>query len=169
MSSTVGRAAAAVLEQCIALLGTLSESQYSRSSVVLPAGTVGKHTRHLLDHFAALLLVPPGTIVEYDHRARNTRDETDRAAAEERCRACLVALEGRGLADDARPVTVRVMLSSSGQEATLASTLGRELAFVAHHAQHHLAMIAAIAREMGASVAPDLGKAPSTVHHERGA
>jgi len=66
-------------------------------------------------------------------------------------------------------VRVRVMLCADGQHAELGSTLGRELAFAAHHAVHHHAMVAAIAAEFGLSAPDGFGRAPSTIHHEHAA
>ncbi len=67
----------------------------------------------------------------------------------------------------ALPVRVRVMVGADGSTAELRSTLARELAFAAHHAVHHHAMVRAIAAEFGREMPEDLGKAPSTLHHER--
>jgi len=64
-------------------------------------------------------------------------------------------------------VIVRVMLTSDGQDTTLPSTFGRELAFAAHHAIHHHAMIKAIAEEFGIATPAEFGKAPSTLNFER--
>jgi hypothetical protein len=56
----------------------------------------------------------------------------------------LEALDERATAS---PVRVRVMLTGDGSEATLESSLGRELHFAFHHAVHHHAMLKAIATE----------------------
>ena len=75
-----------------------------------------------------------------------------------------------GLQEDfGGPVRIRVMLSGDGTEAELDSTVVREVAFATHHGIHHVAMMKAIAGEMGVSLDGDIGKAPSTIQHERGA
>jgi uncharacterized damage-inducible protein DinB len=170
--STVAIAADDVLRQAVALLQTLSDHHFTAPSKVLPAGTVGKHMRHILDHYAAPLHAAAAgagdpTPIDYDHRQRDTTDETHRQASIDRAVALRNLLALRTPADEERPVRIRVMLAADGTEALLTTTLGRELAFAAHHAQHHLAMIAAICREHGQTVPADLGKAPSTVNHER--
>ncbi len=172
-SSLAVAASAEVLRQCAELLSSMSDAVYAGPSHVLPAGTIGKHMRHILDHFAAVLLSPGldsvlmGAPIDYDRRRRNTPDETVRSAALGRIAACVREIESLGPGSDDRPVTVRLMLAADGSSAVLKTTLGRELAFAAHHAQHHLAMIAAIAREQGATVPSGLGKAPSTLNFER--
>jgi len=162
----VARSAIGVIGQCESLLSGLSDGAYSAPSRVLPGGTVGRHVRHALDHFVALLSgYECRRTVEYDRRERGVPMETDRGAA-------LIALarmrDRLGLVrqpDMDAPVRVRVMLDASGADAELTSTLGRELAFAAHHAVHHHAMIKAIAAEHGHEASEAFGTAPSTLNH----
>jgi len=167
-------AAGALLAQCEGFVLDLPDAAYTAESVTLRGGTVGKHLRHTLDHFAAALGWATGgevasqDAIDYDRRERNVPMETDRHAAiagiaQLRERLAEVSLQ----ALDA-PVRVRVMVSGDGQEAELRSTLGRELAFATHHAVHHQAMMQAIAREFGLEAAGGFGKAPSTLKFERG-
>lgn len=140
--------------------------------------SIGQHVRHALDHFsAALRWLEGGAVIDYDRRARATPVETERASAIEEVESLLGALEGVGgcggdavgdVGGESGGVMVRVMVASDGTMAELPSTLERELAFAAHHAIHHHAMVGAIAREFGLPVAAGFGKAPSTVEHECG-
>ncbi len=157
-------AAALVLDQCLDLATRCPDDAFCANSGAIRGGTLGKHLRHTLDHFAAATEGAAGMIVEYDRRARNVPMETDRDAA----RAEIALVRGRvealgTLAHDA-PVRVRVMIASDGREMTLTSTLGRELAFATHHGVHHLAMMRAIAHEFGVPVDDATGTAPSTLH-----
>jgi uncharacterized damage-inducible protein DinB len=166
----VAAAAVVLLDQCASFIGGVAgrPACYAGDSGVLRGGTIGKHVRHTLDHFrAALDGLRPGAVVDYDRRERDVPMETDPGAALDaiaRVRDRLSRLAGSDLE---RPLRIRVMLTGDGQEAVLTSTLGRELAFAAHHAVHHHAMIAAIAREFGVETCADFGKAPSTLKHER--
>ncbi len=162
----VARAAIGVIDQCERLVRDLTDAAYCAPSRVLPGGTVGKHVRHALDHFAALLAGHESReAVEYDRRERGVPMETVRGDA----LAALADLRDRlGLIGPAlveAPIRVRVMLASDGSEAELLSTLGRELAFAAHHAVHHHAMIKAIAAEHGCAAPAGFGTAPSTLNH----
>ncbi len=165
------RAAAAaelMLAQCQGVIAGLSDAAYVAPSRVLPGGTVGKHVRHVLDHFAAALLVldRPEAVIDYDHRRRETDVEACRAAA---ARAIAAARDGLRRVDartGAARVRVLVMLASDGACDTLESTLAREVAFAAHHGVHHYAMIGAIARELGVNPPGAFGKAPSTLNAE---
>jgi len=165
----VAAAAIALLDQCAGFVRLTSGPAYAGESRVLKGGTIGKHIRHSLDHFrAALDGASDGTAVEYDRRERNVpmeSDPTEALAAIATIRARLAGLRVESLS---APLRVRVMLSGDGTEAELLSTLGRELAFAAHHAVHHHAMLGAIAAEFGIQTGPEFGKAPSTINHESG-
>jgi hypothetical protein len=165
----VAAAAIALLDQCAGFVRLTTGTAYTGESRVLKGGTIGKHIRHSLDHFrAALDGASHGVPVEYDRRERNVPMESDPVAA----LSAIAALRGRlsSLGNDSltTPLRVRVMLSGDGAEAELGSTLGRELAFAAHHAVHHHAMLGAIAAEFGIQTGAEFGKAPSTLTHESG-
>jgi hypothetical protein len=145
----------------------MADAAYTADSAVIRGGTAGKHVRHTLDHFSAALSGAIGATIDYDHRQRDVPMETDRRLALAAIGAIRSDLARLGETDLARPVRVRVMIGDDGAEAELISTLGRELAFAAHHAVHHHAMLKAIALEFGATLPPEFGKAPSTINHER--
>lgn len=160
-------AADTLLNQCESLVADLSDVVYTSESTVLPGGTVGKHLRHLVDHYHAIVSASGNTQpIDYDHRLRDVPMELDRAHALRTLaslRRALVDLKPLG---HAAPVTVRVMVTGDGTCATLGTTLGRELAFATHHGVHHQAMMRAIVGEFGVEITSDFGKAPSTIHHE---
>lgn len=160
-------AALAALRHCELFLEGVTDEQYASGHPVGGGASIGQHVRHALDHFCAVLSGCVGEVIDYDHRRRDTPVEKSRReglAAIGELAARLCAMPG-GSRDAV--VRVRVMLSGSGDEAELGSTLGRELAFAAHHAVHHFAMMSMIGRAMGATVPEGFGKAPSTLHHER--
>lgn len=159
-------AALALLEQCDAFIRLLPEQAYTADSATIRGGTIGKHIRHLLDHFDAILVgVEAEAAIDYDHRERDVPMELRPVAALEgieRTRRRLAGLMARPLDGPAR---IRVMLAADGSEAEFGTTIARELAFATHHAIHHQAMMRAIAQEHGVAPGPDFGKAPSTINH----
>ena len=163
------RAAIATLEQCERFLETIDDDLYTRPCDAVQGSTIGQHVRHSLDHVGAALDALAGSVIDYDHRDRDTPIERDRTQA----LTCLCAMCARlrSVNDDAalRETRVRVMLDADGTEETLRSTLGREIAFASHHALHHHAMIGAIASRLGVCVPEGFGRAPSTLHHDRAA
>jgi hypothetical protein len=163
-----------MLERAAAMIGTLDDRAYSAPSRLLKGGTIGKHFRHVVDHFAAALAPIRSTdadlgTIDYDHRERNVPMETSRDAAIVEIKGVVRDLERVLGADSDRPVRVRLMLAADGTEREFDSTLGREIAFASHHAVHHHAMIEVIALEMGAGVPEGFGKAPATLNFERSA
>jgi hypothetical protein len=165
--SNVLLAADALLQQCEAFVADISDVIYTTESSVLPGGTVGKHLRHVVDHYHAIVSgatnVEP---VDYDNRLRDVPMETDRSHALRTIGKLRVNIQDLGSVSDTTAIRVRVMVAGDGCCATLHTSLGRELAFATHHAVHHQAMMRAIAGEFGVDLAPSFGKAPSTINHE---
>ncbi len=167
VNDAVVLAALALLEQCGSFVGALPDTAYTADSRTIKGGTIGKHVRHVLDHYAAILVgVESATPIDYDHRERDVPMETRRQSALDGVEHTRRRLRGLSVAQLDGPVRVRVMLACDGAEAELGSTLARELAFATHHAVHHHAMIRAIAEEQGVAPAAEFGKAPSTLSYE---
>lgn len=160
-------AAAALLDQCRAFVRSVPAAAYTAPCPLMFDATIGQHVRHALDHFAAALSAIDGATIDYDHRQRDTAIERDPAEAARAIDALIAALRAVPPAGASRTVAIRIMLSGTGDECELGSTLAREIAFATHHAVHHHAMMATIARSIGAQVPPGFGKAPSTIDHER--
>lgn len=164
----VPAAAVALLDQCAAFVRETGDAAYRGESRALAGGTIGKHVRHLLDHYRALLepAVAGGAPIDYDHRERNVPMETDRAVALAAIADVRARLMGMPATELSRRVRVRVMVAGDGTESVLDSTLGRELAFASHHAVHHHAMIKAIGAEHGVAAGASFGLAPSTINYQ---
>ena len=115
-------AAACLLGQCGRIVEAMDDESYCCASTVLAGGTIGKHLRHTLDHFGAILTGTQRDVaIDYDHRARGVAVETDRSAAIEQIDGLRSGLTG--LQNDlGGPVRIRVMLSGDGTEAELDST-----------------------------------------------
>jgi hypothetical protein len=164
-------AALTLLEQAVRFIEAIDDGAYSAPSRLLPGGTIGKHFRHVVDHFAATLgplrAASGRCIIEYDRRERNVPMETCRRTAVAEIRAVMQELERAQEERSSADVTVRVMLSADGAERDFRSTLGREIAFASHHAVHHHAMIQVIAGELGLQAPEGFGKAPATLNFER--
>lgn len=159
-------AAAAVLHQLSDFIGSLPEGVYERPCPTMMGASIGQHLRHSVDHVRAILDGIETGVIDYDHRERGVRIETDREEA-----AAVIGSLIERLADvdedtAGREVVVRVMLSSDGESAELATTVGREFAFAAHHETHHHAMMTVIAQSEGCGAPRGFGVAPSTLNHD---
>lgn len=165
---TVAAPLAAVLRQVREVVAALSPEQYrAPGDETFSGATIGGHVRHCLDHVRAVVERHDGgeepAGIDYDHRERGTRVETDGPAAEAELSRLIARVDALAAADAGEPVTVAVMPARDGRCVRLESTLGRELAFVLSHTVHHNAMIRGMALSMGAAVPPAFGFAPSTL------
>ena len=164
--------ACVLLAQCQAFAREVPDAVYSAESQVMPGGSVGKHLRHLVDHYEAILHAlasetnTGGGLIDYDHRERDVPMEGCRVTAIAVLASVAQRVAGLAPRELLREVRVRIMVAADGTTAELPSSLARELAFATHHGVHHQAMMKAIAGEFGVEAAPDFGKAPSTVQHE---
>lgn len=128
-------------------------------------GTVGGHVRHCLDFYRCFLRGLGDGRVDYDARGRDrsVEESAGRAVAvlEETCEA-LERISAE--VEDRRLEAVRGALGAGAADA---STVGRELQFLASHTVHHFALIGALLRVQGVDPGPDFGVAPSTLEHRR--
>ena len=126
------------------------------------SGSIGEHVRHCLDHVRALLSGQHQDDLSYDSRLRGTRVETHpHAAADEIVRLCveLDDLDERALE---RPIRLETLTHRNVPPARVATTVGREVAFVVQHTIHHYAIIAILLDDLGVAVPERFGYAPST-------
>jgi hypothetical protein len=161
-------AADLLLQQAAEFVRFLAIDFYASACPTASGGTIGKHLRHLLDHYAAVIAAVRESklVIDYDHRERDVPMETCTAAALQTITLLRSSLAG--LTSDVldQAIVVRVMVHASGRTVNLRSTVGRELAFATHHALHHHAMMKFIAESFGLSTPQGFGRAPSTLNHE---
>lgn len=151
----------AVLGQALALLDRHAERPDVDFSKVS-----GPHLRHVIEHYEALFTGAAAATISYDARQRDPQLERHVEVARARIRALLARFAQWTPAADAPVTTVlRCGLDGSAVIAS-ASSMGRELMFVACHAIHHYALIQRLADAAGLMLPEGFGKAPSTVHHE---
>lgn len=132
------------------------------------AGPVGSHLRHVIEHWDALVFPAQPGQVDYDARPRDAALESSPVVARRRLLALREQIAAWRADTLAAPVQVRGLCGLAGQWGFgAASSLGRELAFVASHAVHHFAFLKAHCQQHGIALDADFGKAPATVAHER--
>jgi hypothetical protein len=134
------------------------------------AGPVGAHLRHVIEHYEALVFPAAAGVVDYDHRARDRELERNPALAHERLLALHAALGIETRLSLLAPVQVHGQCGAAGAfNFCVASSVARELAFVASHTVHHFALLMPHCRQHGIPTPADFGQAPSTVAHARAA
>jgi uncharacterized damage-inducible protein DinB len=159
-------AATAILAQGEDLLDALSHESYTRRVPLAFNACIGGHYRHCLDHFTSLLRGFDADEVDYDHRERDIRIESQPDFALTLTQQMRAHLERLPLGALERPVRARCEVSyAHGDSPVTGSTFGRELVYAIAHAIHHYALISVMARLLEVKLPAHFGLAPSTVAH----
>lgn len=176
--ASLARANALVLRQGAALVARLAAEQFAEAPrpaglpetarAAFARGAVGSHVRHVLDHYESFLHGLAAGRVDYDRRERERDVELDPLLARERLESCARRVEALERHELDRPLIV-LTASAPGRAREAASSLGRELQFLASHTVHHYALIAVLVRLWGVAPDDDFGVAPSTLAFEQGA
>ena len=159
-------AAVAILAQGEDLLRSLSAESYTRRVPLAFNGCIGGHYRHCLDHFTSLLRGLDADAVDYDHRERDVRIESEPGFALALTQQMRTRLETLPIGALDAAVSARCEVSyAPGDSPLTGSTFGRELVYCIAHAIHHYALISIMARLMEVKLPEHFGVAPSTVAH----
>ncbi len=161
-------AAVAILAQGEDLLRTLSPESYTCRVPMAFNVSIGGHYRHCLDHFTSLLRSLDEYEVDYDHRERDVRIESQPDFALKLTRQIRAQI-GR-LPPEALHTRVRARCEVSyahGDSPVTGSTFGREMVYSIAHTIHHYALISVMARLLDARLPEHFGVAPSTVAHQK--
>ena len=151
--------------QLIEQLENLPGNLYRQSFGQRKQHVIGKHVRHIIDHYSALLSATalPGALLDYENRNRDLSLETDRRAAVSRLSEILRNLHRRFSASQTDEV---VMLHTSDERGQVVKTsVDRELVFLASHTIHHMAIIGMLAEQAGVEVSAEFGVHPSTLRY----
>ena len=156
------------LNQGIDLLSRLSDEQYVYTDPKLYESGIGKHMRHILDHYQSLVNGWTNKI-DYDDRIRNTDVETSTQKAIEKCKLIIHSLQE--YEDSGQSIDQKVLVKSneggkSKGTPWSSSSIKRELQFMVSHTVHHYALIAFILKTQEIKISPNFGVAPSTLQHQ---
>ncbi|KAF9362607.1 hypothetical protein BGX34_005818 [Mortierella sp. NVP85] len=164
---------AAALMHPHAMRSCKRSEMYTKPSVSACQGTIGKHVRHLHDHYRLLLSTFPPRKVPMEN-------DIDYAIKElEHLQFMLEQTRDRNMntnsteslpmpSDLLQPVTLQATIDPSHPPVSFQTTFGRELWFCSLHAVHHFAMIKVICGEFGMPLTEGFGLAPSTVKSRQG-
>ncbi len=156
----------AVLAQVDGILEQLDNEELMRGHAVLFGSSIGQHLRHILEFYQCLLAAVHTGTFSYDRRRRDLSIETEVAAAR-----ASVAWSTRELVQLRldQPLRMDADLPDIPLGTGAATTLKRELLYLADHGVHHLAMVR-IALEQAlphVSIPGQLGVAVSTQNHRQ--
>jgi uncharacterized damage-inducible protein DinB len=128
--------------------------------------TLGKHVRHIIDHYDALLdenVLSGDARLDYEHRQRDSALEQSPSLAT----VHLASIRKRLGAMKETPPRNSIRIAYPAMESTLEldSSPGRELAFLTSHTIHHMAIIGLLAESVGIVLPDTFGVHPSTLRH----
>jgi len=158
---------AATLQQGIVFLQQLSPAVYAAAPAVCDS-PIGKHVRHIIDHFESLRAAVTTHTLDYEHRHRG--------AVVEHCHNTAMDVLAElhdwvlHLPSNALNEVIHVHADigiGAPHYAQVTSTIGRELMFCASHAIHHYAFMKIIASTFGITADDQFGLAPSTAHQQK--
>jgi uncharacterized damage-inducible protein DinB len=151
--------------QLVEMLETLPGNLYRRSFGQRKQHVIGKHVRHIIDHYSALLsaTTSPGALLDYENRNRDLSLETDRRAGANRLSEILRTLRSRFSGNHANELAMLHTSDEQGQVVT--TSVDRELVFLASHTIHHMAIIGMLAEQAGVEVGAEFGVHPSTLRY----
>lgn len=157
------------LEQGVHLLDDIDDEMYVITQPSQYNSGIGKHFRHILDHYLSLVEHKQGKI-DYDARERDGRIETDRGYAISLAIEIIGKL--RPYSEDGSLIREKVSVRSNegaktGDSPWSSSSIKRELQFLISHTVHHYALIAVILRIQGYDPGEEFGVAPSTLQYQR--
>lgn len=142
------------------VISQLSPVQYSQPVQLPHAPTIGRHVRHIIEHYQQLLSALTDGQLNYANRPRETNIERQPRLAREQLTNIKRTLEATALL-----TSYPLVLHANGQE--LPTSWGRELEFVHSHTVHHLALIHIIAKEFDIPLNDAVGVHPSTMEYLR--
>lgn len=153
------------LEQILSLIACAKGDVYSK----VPQGmtsAIGRHVRHVLDHYNALQVGIENNEIDYDLRSRDSEVETDSCLAVEKINGTIEWMKENIQLDS--PMQMKTEVSLDCQEGCVVeSTLQREMVYLLNHTVHHVAYITLVLRTLGISVDEHVGIAPATQSYNR--
>lgn len=163
------------LESGAAIFNDLTDAQYTQILSPYFSASIGKHFRHILDHYFCFFAGLEKGHINYDHRDRNPAIETQRLYTRQKISELTGQLRELArqlihLPENASQRPLQVSLASSPNRscnAPATSSLSRELTFLQGHTTHHYALISTQLKLMECPVDENFGVAASTQIYNR--
>jgi uncharacterized damage-inducible protein DinB len=153
------------LEQLYDLLQLIPTEAYTGKPEVLSGASVGQHIRHILEFYLLMISGSIEGVISYDKRKRDLRIENESEYAIGIIHKIIKSLD---LLNEEDPVLFEGdFTADSSTKNSIASSVGRELAYCIEHSIHHQALIKAGLIGMGMPELTDehFGVAYSTIRY----
>ena len=143
------------------LLSQLSSEDYTCPCHGLSNATIGEHTRHIIEMFQCLEKQYETGTINYDHRKRDYRIQTDTAFAKEIINSVISQL-------DKPNKNLQLQQIVDGEELIIDSNYNRELLYNLEHCIHHQALIkVAVLQNDTIQIDENFGVARSTIEYRK--
>jgi hypothetical protein len=153
-----------VVQQTRLLIEKTTEIYNQQSE--LTSSPIGKHVRHIIDHFLAFRAGVTSGTIDYNLRNRETLLETSHTMALNTLNEFEDWLESTILAQQVITIISEVSVSQC-ESTSMTSNINRELAYLISHALHHIAYTKLLAISFGLTMPSHLGIAPATASYLR--
>ena len=147
------------LEQGKSVLSKMRDDAYTCTQVPFELGGIGRHFRHVLDHYALFWKGFDGGVINYDDRERDIEIEHKRRHAVLLFETIKHDLSNWAQTQPNLDRTLRVWHNGTWCQ----SSVGRELQHLINHTVHHYAFVALILGVLDEDVEDGFGVAPSTL------
>lgn len=121
--------------------------------------SVGRHVRHILDHYEQLKIALKSKHLDYRNRSRDISSEINISHAIKWIENLDIWLQGLGISE------LDMQLTYQFAEGKTYSSLKRELDFIASHTVHHLALIHVMLEPFDYEWPEEVGVHSSTQEH----
>jgi hypothetical protein len=149
------------LYEVVSLLDQLDEEEYQQPCPALSDGTIGQHTRHIIEMFQCLMNNYHDAEVNYDLRKRNKRIESEADYAIACIKEIILSMEKEN-----KPFML--IQNIAGSEVVIESSYHRELLYNLEHCIHHQALIkVAVLGNNKVLLHENFGVAPSTIQYKK--
>ena len=161
-------------QDLLRMILTKDMNDYTKKQLKFYNASIGSHIRHSCDHYDKILTLYDTRVIQYDKRLRNTTIEYDINYAINRCNDLIQTLRSTDTSKSPHPnhpVIIEFQCNnntssnSDDNMVQLGSDVMRELAFVTHHAVHHISTIKLMMEDMNYNFQKDsvYGLANSTI------
>jgi hypothetical protein len=156
-----------ILNQLSALIGSISQDEFTQPLPVLNDSTLGQHIRHTIEFFTCLQYGIVKGVVNYDQREHDKSIESDKLIALNRIDGIEKFVNECDIDQD-----LMLEMSYGDQDAPntrVKSNILRELAYNIEHSVHHMAIIkiGALSLNEDLRVPADFGVAASTIRYQQ--
>lgn len=156
------------LQQIVSVIETVQSLNPIKKDYLYIECNLGKHIRHICDHFLALQHGINTQLVDYNNRNRGTEIEIDSDVALLQLQQLIDWLQSCETKNSIIDLDQDIQVFSEidclqTQNMTFKSNVAREFLYLINHTIHHAAHISIIAKQQGVEIPLNTGMAPCTM------